>query len=141
MSQSTKCFGSIVSLQCFIDIYWKVTDKILNKILYKYELSFLSGLGPCCPKLAKQQQGEQAGGNVPSQRFFQVLEPSVQNWQKSDTFDRTIDLSSLGLDFNDVNFSSIITDVFYAQPVRCLTNCSLQKELLSSLCSVLAFKS
>ena len=33
---------------------------------------------------------------------FQVWEPSVQNWQKSDAFDRTIDLSSLGLDFNDV---------------------------------------
>merc|ERR1712203_708252 len=31
-----------------------------------------------------------------------VLGTSVQNWQKSDTFDRTIDLSSLGLDFNDV---------------------------------------
>ena len=52
--------------------------------------------------MAKQQQGEQVGGSVPSQRFFQVLGPSVQNWQKSDTFDRTIDLSSLGLDFNDV---------------------------------------
>ena len=81
MSQSTKCFGSIVSLQCFIDIYWKVTDRILNKILYKscwlqkYKLSFLSGLGPSCPKLAKQQQGEQVGGNVPSQRFFRCWSP------------------------------------------------------------------
>ena len=33
---------------------------------------------------------------------IQVWEPSVQNWHKSDPFDRTIDLSSLGLDFNDV---------------------------------------
>jgi len=32
----------------------------------------------------------------------EVWEPSVQNWQKSDAFDRTIDLSSLGLDFDDV---------------------------------------
>ena len=35
--------------------------------------------------------------------FYQVWEPSLsQNWQKTDGFDRTIDLSSLGLDFNDV---------------------------------------
>lgn len=34
---------------------------------------------------------------------FQVWEPSTaQNWQQSNAFDRTIDLSSLGLDFNDV---------------------------------------
>jgi len=33
----------------------------------------------------------------------EVWEPSLsQNWQKTDGFDRTIDLSSLGLDFNDV---------------------------------------
>jgi len=33
----------------------------------------------------------------------QVWEPSTaQNWQQSNAFDRTIDLSSLGLDFNDV---------------------------------------
>ena len=100
---------------------------------------------------------------------FQVWEPTVQNWQKSDAFDRTIDLSSLGLDFNDViiinnvsrtNFNDVIiinnvsrtnfNNVNIINNVsktlglfvilRCLISFCLQKESLSSLSSVLAFK-
>ena len=75
--------------------------------------------------MAKQQQGEQVGGNVPSQKKIQVLGTSVLNWQKSDTFDRTIDLSSLGLDFNDVKFFK-----YYNWYLLCST-CQVFDQLLS----------
>ena len=98
--------------------------------------------GTLLPKIGKATTRWASWRKRSKPKIFQVLGPSVQNWQKSDTFDRTIDLSSLGLDFNDVKvFKHLITGIFYAQLVRCLINCSRQKELLSSLCSVLAFKS
>ena len=100
----------------------------------------------------------------------QVWDPAAQNWQSNnkvskleETF-QAKDFSGVGalrprlaevwhIWPNDWSFQSrpwlqwckifqaLSLTIFYAQPARCLINCSLQKELLSSLCSVLAFKS
>jgi len=56
---------------------------------------------PFLPLLATSQVWDPAAQDWQTSSN-EVWQPSVQNWQKSDAFDRTIDLSSLGLDFNDV---------------------------------------
>ena len=122
-----------------LECQWKILMQIL--LIAKIWIILSVRFGTLLPNIGKATTRWASWRERSKPKKIQVLGTSVLNWQKSDTFDRTIDLSSLSLDFNDVKFSSIITGIFYAQPVRCLINCYLQKELLSSLCSVLAFKS